>query len=301
MFLYGIFQPLAFVNFIKALGMWFPPREMGMASGVLNSFIGAGGAIGMMISSTVLSPALGGWNRVLYLYGAIAIVIGILWLLFIRDRKVTVPEKPDTVTTERSSLRADYLKMLRSKNVWFLILIYLMFMGGYLGASGSLPYLLKAQGWSANQADLVISLVLWLFVLGSMIVPTISDRIGLRRIVFTVCLIPAGLAIFGCFFLPSPWIWGAAAIWGLCAGAIPLVMAVPLELPEVGPALAGSAMGLIMAAGNVGGFIFPLVTAPLAAINPLWVGVLCGIIGFSGTALVIWGVVETGEKARKNR
>jgi nitrate/nitrite transporter NarK len=92
-------------------------------------------------------------------------------------------------------------------------------------------------------------------------------------------------------------------MWGITAGTIPIIFAMPFEMKEVGPALGGTAMALIFVAGNLGGFIFPALTAYIAkTMDPtaamLWIGVLCGLIGYALTGLLIWGVRETGHKAQ---
>jgi hypothetical protein len=53
-------------------------------------------------------------------------------------------------------------------------------------------------------------------------------------------------------------------VWGVAAGAIALVFAVPLELPRVGPALAGSAIGATLLGGFLGGFLSPLAGLAIA-------------------------------------
>ena len=55
MFLFGAVQSLTFPNIPKALGMWFPPQEFGLANGITLAGYGAGaalvgGAIHVMLS-----------------------------------------------------------------------------------------------------------------------------------------------------------------------------------------------------------------------------------------------------------
>src|SRR6185295_88300 len=44
----------------------------------------------------------------------------------------------------------------------------------------------------------------------------------------------------------------------------PLLLTLPLELPSVGPAKAGAALGLLMLVGQVGGFLLPVVSGSIA-------------------------------------
>ena len=44
----------------------------------------------------------------------------------------------------------------------------------------------------------------------------------------------------------------------------PLLLTLPLELPSVGPAKAGAALGLLMLVGQIGGFLLPIVSGAMA-------------------------------------
>jgi hypothetical protein len=92
----------------------------------------------------------------------------------------------------------------------------------------------------------------------------------------------------------------ALAVWGFAAGGIALVFAVPLELPRVGPALAGSAVGAILMAGFLGGFLSPMIGLALAEWSPLsafvfWSG--C----YAASAACFFLLPETGTRARHSQ
>jgi hypothetical protein len=98
------------------------------------------------------------------------------------------------------------------------------------------------------------------------------------------------------------WLW--AIIWGIAGGALPLILVMPMEMPEVGPAIGGSAVGLIMALGHLGGFLYPMVAVGIiSSLNPgtalIGMGFLCGIMGYVLAGLLIWCVKETGPKVQE--
>ena len=75
MFIYGISLSLATVNLPKTLGMWFPSEQLGLASGIMGAAYGVGSGLTLLISGTVLSPALGGWQNVLHLWGGLTALL----------------------------------------------------------------------------------------------------------------------------------------------------------------------------------------------------------------------------------
>ena len=92
MFLFGIALALTFPNVPKALGMWFPPQEFGLANGVSQAGYGMGGALATVLTPLVLG-LLGGWRSLTYVLGFASVGLGVLWLLTVKDR---VPARPET-------------------------------------------------------------------------------------------------------------------------------------------------------------------------------------------------------------
>jgi hypothetical protein len=88
--------------------------------------------------------------------------------------------------------------------------------------------------------------------------------------------------------------------WGLAAGVVAILFVVPLELAGVGPAYAGSALGLALTAGFAGGFISPVVGSTLASTTPL-AGIGFWAACYAGSALLFLLLPETGPRARRER
>jgi hypothetical protein len=88
----------------------------------------------------------------------------------------------------------------------------------------------------------------------------------------------------------------AAIVWGTSAGAIALLFVAPIEMKDVGPALAGSAIGVLQTAGFAGGFLGPVIGMLFVAIDPVlgfvfWMG--CYVL----SALLFLTIRETGWRA----
>jgi hypothetical protein len=88
--------------------------------------------------------------------------------------------------------------------------------------------------------------------------------------------------------------------WGLAAGVVAILFVVPLELAGVGPAYAGSALGLALTAGFAGGFVSPVIGSTLASATPL-AGIGFWAACYAGSALLFLLLPETGPRARRER
>ena len=90
-------------------------------------------------------------------------------------------------------------------------------------------------------------------------------------------------------------------IGGVALGTIgPVFMTIPVEIKEIGPSLAGTAMGLIFMIGNTLGFIGPVVSGKLMDLTGAqWPGFLfMGVSSIIGAFLIL-PVRETGQEKKK--
>jgi nitrate/nitrite transporter NarK len=292
MFLFGIALAVTFSNVPKALGMWFPPEEFGLANGVTQAGYGAGAGLATVLTPLILD-ALGGWRQLTYLLGVLTMVLGVLWLGTVRDRTAIT-----TDAGERIGLGEALRRVLGVKDVWIVAGCYFLFLGGYIGLIGSAPtYFVSVQGMTAPAAGAVISVVMWLYVLGTFCLPTLSDRIGLRKAFYFPGMLATGILIFSAAFVTGAPLWIVAALWGFMAGAAALAFVVPLEMAGVGPALAGSALGVAVTAGYLGGFVAPLICAWLVNITPV-AGFAFGGGCYVLSALLFLLLKETGPRVR---
>jgi len=78
---------------------------------------------------------------------------------------------------------------------------------------------------------------------------------------------------------------------------VAILFVVPLELSGVGPAYAGSALGLALTAGFVGGFVSPIIGSKLASATPL-AGIGFWAACYAGSAMLFLLLPETGPRAQ---
>ena len=83
MVLFGLALGVVFANLAKAIAVWFPPDELGMASGVGQAGIGLGIGVATLVTPLLLSP-LGGWRGLTRLLGYVTLALAAFWLLTVR-------------------------------------------------------------------------------------------------------------------------------------------------------------------------------------------------------------------------
>ena len=174
-FLNGIARLVVPITVTKAIGIWFRGRNLGLAMGIGAMGMGLGLMLGPMISATVVSPALGGWRNVMYLYGGVSALVGVLWAIFGRepDRSNLLPLGSTAVP-----LRQSLFKLIRLKAIWFISLSMLFRVGGLMGTMGYLPLFLRNQGWTEVAADGTLAAFYGISTLCVVPLSFLSDRLG---------------------------------------------------------------------------------------------------------------------------
>jgi predicted MFS family arabinose efflux permease len=141
--------------------------------------------------------------------------------------------------------------VLRVRDVWTLGGCNLLYLAGCLGALGYVPtYFTTVQKLRLEAAGFFTSIGGIAFIVGSIMLPVLSDRIGRRRVVYAAAMLVNGAAVLGYAHLVRVPLALAAITWGTSAGAIALLFVVPIEMNDVEPGLAGSAIGVLQTAGS---------------------------------------------------
>ena len=229
---------------------------MGQANGILSVGMAIGFVIGTLISARWLSPALGGWNGVFYLYGAMSVVMG-MWWLFTR----AAPKATSVV-----SFRESFSKVIRMKKVWLLGLVLLGQAGCVEALLGYMPtYLEQYRGWAAasgNGPVLAFHVISTIFTVP---LAFLSDKIGSRKKV----LLPAlALTSIGTVLLAIPndtSIWALMLIAGITRdGFMAVFITFTVETEGVGLKYAATAIGSIFMLERVGLFLSPSIGGYIA-------------------------------------
>lgn len=281
-------------NLPKALGVWFSQKELAFANGLCISGMGTGGAIAMGTAASVMSPAFGGWRNTMLVIGAGVVIMGLLWIFLYKD-----PQEGGAAKKKEQNLVANFKKALKVRDLWLLSIFYGLNMVGLMAVITFLPVSLEERG--IERAGELVSLMMGTTVVFNILGGILSDRLGKRKPFLIVSALTLGFCILTfATFTGIPLII-ALVIAGAALGTIaPVLLTVPVELKEIGPGLAATAVGLIFMIGNTGGFIGPVVSGKLMDITGSH---LSGFIFMASALIVAAGFIvplkETGRKTNQ--
>ncbi|MGD0919315.1 MAG: MFS transporter [Thermodesulfobacteriota bacterium] len=265
MFLFGLVAAMVPSIVPKVAAVWFSGRYLGLTSALLNVAWSFGSMTGTMFSATVFSPLLGGWRNVLFLYGAPAVIVGLLWLATGRE-----PDKSELLATSVNEVpfRQALSRVIRIKEVWIIGLITLTQFGSSVGFMGYLPLYLRGIGWTSTSADGAITLLSGVGCAGVIPMVFLSDRFGTRKgvLVFSIIIMSISLGLLS--IVDGSAVWMLLIIIGfLRSGLVALFNILIFEMRSVGSTYGGSAIGLTNTIGMFGAFFAPPLGNSLADIN----------------------------------
>jgi len=293
MCLFGISFGLAMPNLPKLVSIWFPPRQVGLASGIYATALGTGLSLGLLTG-----PLFGGWKQAFIYAGMLILPIAILWTLFARNA-------PKGIEIHMSPITSGIKRGARSKNIWLAGVMMFINAGVLVALSGNLPNALySVHHVDPAMAGFISSLFTGGVVTGHLLISIPSDRIGLRKPFIYFCEATSAICLFFAWRLaPTPNAQILFLLGGFVLGGVyPLIFALPAELPEIGHEHAGGASGIVMSLSNMGGFLIPLVVmSPLVAAGTLkayTTGFSVILLLLAANSLVAIFLTETGTRAR---
>ena len=238
------------MNVHKTCGVWFPQRQLGMANGVASLGMALGFVCGALLAETVFSPLLGGWRKVMFLYGAVAAVFGIFWWLS-QEKAGDDSQLKNQLITMREAIG----HVTRFRKVWLLCIATAGVSGGVNGLLGYLPLYLRGLGWAPEIADSTLASFHAISLVCAIPIALLSDRLGSRRgvLMMAAFLIGTGTGLLG--FASGAFVSVAVLVAGMARdGFMAITMTAITEEEGVGPRFAGSAIGLnisLMGIANV--------------------------------------------------
>jgi MFS family permease len=240
-----------------SIAMWFPPQKQGSPMGIWATWVPVG-----TVAMYLLAPALAtsfGWPAVWWVAAAYALLVMLAYGLLMR-----LPNPGEVISQSHPGEQAphtpvDLRHALANRDIWLLGLEFACFNLVFIALGTFYPtFLTEVRGYPLAQAAWVASISTIMVLISAPLAGWFSDRIGSRRLVFSLPF----LAIAALFLLPfrvTGWqIYAALALLGLVAGAIPT--ATFAAAPEVmrKPQWAGMGLAVIMVGQNLGLLIGPV-------------------------------------------
>lgn len=224
---------------------WFPPEKQGLALGIYGA-----GNIGQSVAlfGVPLLANAWGWQDAYRLFGAVALIWGVVFLLF--GRNAPVKSQPKSFGAMVKVLATEPLS-------WLLSLFYFVTFGGFVALSIGLPKLLQ-EIFLLTKEDAGLRTAGFVVIATAMrpIGGWLSDRLGGARVLVMV-FAAAGLLAWGLaieHIVPfTIGALGVAAAIGTGNGAVFKLV------PQYFPRDVGTVTGLVGAMGGLGGFFPPIV------------------------------------------
>jgi|Deesub1362A_J573_1020465.scaffolds.fasta_scaffold00130_50 predicted MFS family arabinose efflux permease len=183
----SIGQPFIFNSISKLVKGWFPPGEVGIATGIGTLSIYLGIIIGLGVTPFLTLSY--GLNTMLAVYGIIGLAILGIFYFFGKESPYETGEK------EYLPLR-EFLSTLKNRNVILVSTLSFFGVGIFTAYTTWVEPILETHGLGVEIAGAIGGLMIVGGIFGSVIIPGISDKKGVRRPFMVGCLLIAALLFY---------------------------------------------------------------------------------------------------------
>ena len=175
--LIGAGAAFAAVSCFKLATIWFTPKRFALVSGLYMTAAMLG-AVGGQVPLSLLVQGVG-WRAALQVISGIGLVLGLLYLLLVRDKTVS----PQCSPQNNHGFRQHILSVLTNKQAWLL-----SFYSGLafapvsvFGGLWGVPFLETTYHLSRNNAAFAVSWIFIGFAVGAPFFGWLSDFVGRRK------------------------------------------------------------------------------------------------------------------------
>lgn len=272
-FLLGVCEAGFFPGIIYYLTQWFTAEKRGAVTGLFYmgaplSFVFGSPLSGILLD---LNGLLGfhGWQWLFVVEGVLASIVGV-WTLFYLDDKpsdakwLNNEEKSalnaaiDEENANKPTGHVGAWKILGNAKVIYLALIYCTIQISVYGFTFYLPTQVSGLlGVKVGTMVGIVSAIPWLCALvATIIIPKYSDRSGKRGVLAAILMVCGGLGLYGsATSSPVIGLIGLSIAISAYITVQPVFWTIPTKF--LSGVAAASAIALINAVGNLGGFIAP--------------------------------------------
>jgi MFS family permease len=238
-----------------------PAKQVGLASGLMGLMLTLGTIVGVGIAT--LGGITDNVAAATLALGVVEVVTMVILVLTVDEGRDGPPRTKPWLQVALSAWGRDILKQ---RDVLWLLVVRLLFLGAYNATLIAIGYFRRSHGLSDNDADTTVFLATAIVGVSTALAAIpggrLSDRYGRRPVIWTAALI-AGIGLIGVTFAPSPefavasWVpFGIgmgiflSADWALMADVIP-------------KETAGRYMGILNAGTAMAGPVFIIVAGPI--------------------------------------
>lgn len=245
-------QPLIINAVTKVAVRWFPIRERATASGMA----WLAGYLGLIVGLTVTPNLITSSNikTTLLYYGIASIFAAIAFLCFAREYPPSLQYAPEQ---EQKALVFKGLKQIMVRKD-FILLMFVSFiaLGIFNGLSTWIEDVVKPRGFSPAQAGIIGGAMVASGVLGSAILPMLSDKYRNRSRFLLLAMAGSIPGLIGIAYAKSYWLMiiSACVLGFFMLSSAPIGFQYGSEIAY--PVSEGTSTGMIMLMGQISGVIF---------------------------------------------
>jgi cyanate permease len=258
--IFGVGGPMISIGTPKLVSEWFSGEERGTASGINASGSAFGSMTALALTNSLVLPILGSWRNVFIGYGAISLVITLMWFVLGRRPSPRSEEILNDSDERQSAQRKSdvFWNIPRHRNILIIVGIGVASFLTTHALKNWLPRILELKGFSPVGAGYATSLMALSGILGSLIIPRASYRPKSKKLMIALILFISGVSVLILGIGGDIAIWVGLFSTGFFVRAItPLLLLTLMEMPEVGTDRMGVVGGLYFSMGEIGGFLGP--------------------------------------------
>ncbi len=266
---------------------WFPPRQIVLVNSVGNALFGLVMGGGLVGAPFILRGLGDDWRAILHLFGALFVVLTILWVALGRER-VTGAYQRREVSQKTNLLRG----ALSHRDLW---VAGFGFLGATVAWSSFLTFfptfMLETYQVSLQWSGAVLALGIFVGGITGLRLSHLFMTTGNgNRILLTSGILMMATYVSMTQVGSLPVLVLLALFNGIAWGFWPILMTVPFHLPGIRPREVAVAIGFIMTMVSAGQALGPLVTGVIQeALGDLRLALL--IVSFSALFLSVAGVL----------
>lgn len=286
--LFGIGGSLISVGAPKTISVWFRGKNRSLAVGLYTTAPWIGGLFAIAATNSLIMPLTGySWRLTFVLYGLLALVVAVIWLVLARD----TGQPADSRT---AGIKDVFIRLIKVRNVIIVLLAGLLTLLMEHGFSNWLPKMLESRGFSPETAGFTASIPLLAAIPSVLLIPLLTPK-PLRGRVLALLSFLASAALLLSYFSSSWLLQGGLVLYGIAAPVLlPMLVLVLMDDPHVGPEHMGLAGGIFFGVAEIGGFTGPLLMGVLVDITGDF---LLGIIFLAGTGFLLTALTLLLRKA----
>jgi cyanate permease len=242
----AIAQPFLLNAWTKVPANWFAIEERATAVGLVTLANLLGTALGMVLTPILIESLP--IPTVQLIYGAIAAVSALLFVLLARENPPTLPCPPGQ---EVRALMLDGLKhALTIKPFWFVLFVSFIGLGIFSGITTWVENIIRPRGFTPTDAGTLGALMIVGGVIGAVVIPAFSDKQRKRQRFLLIAFVGALPGLIGLTFATSSVVlFSSAFVMGFfLVSAMPISMQYAAEVTH--PTPEGTSNSLIQLFGQ---------------------------------------------------